>query len=49
MTPTIGDTDPRHAESPTRRAVMGTEMVRWYRERRRQTAEQLRRIYGRED
>ena len=47
MTPTINNTDPH--ESPTRRAIVKAEMVRWYREQRRQMAEQLRRIYGRED
>nr|DAI15387.1 MAG TPA: hypothetical protein [Caudoviricetes sp.] len=46
MTPTINNTDPQYVESPTRRAIVKTEMVRWYREQR---AEQLRRIYGRKD
>lgn len=49
MTPTINNTDRKRHESPTRRAIVKTEMVRWYREQRRQMAEQLRRIYGRED
>lgn len=49
MTPTINNTDPQYVESPTRRAIMKTETVRWYREQHRQMAEQLRRIYGRED
>jgi hypothetical protein len=49
MTPTINNTEPQHHESPTRRAIVKTEMVRWCREQRRQMAEQLRRIYGRED
>lgn len=49
MTPTINNTDPQHVESPTRRAIMKTEMVRWYREQQRQMAEQLRRIYGRKN
>lgn len=49
MTPTIGDTDPQYTESPTRRTIMKAETVRWYREQRRQMAEQLRRIYGRKD
>ena len=49
MTPTISNTNPQYVESPTRRTIMKTEMVRWYREQRRQTAEQLRRIYGRKD
>lgn len=49
MTPTISNTDPQYQESPTRRAIVKAEMVRWYREQRRQMAEQLRRIYGRED
>jgi hypothetical protein len=49
MTPTINNTDPQYHESPTRRTIMKAEMVRWYREQRRQMAEQLRRIYGRED
>ena len=47
MTPTISNTD-RH-ESPTRRTTVKTEMVRWYLKQRRQMAEQLRRIHGRED
>lgn len=47
MTPTITNID-RH-ESPTRRTIMKTEMVRWYLEQQRRTAEQLRRIHGRED
>nr|DAJ47253.1 MAG TPA: hypothetical protein [Bacteriophage sp.] len=46
MTPTITNID---RESPTRRTIMKTEMVRWCREQQRQTAEQLRRIHGRED
>lgn len=45
MTPTINNID----ESPTRRAITKTEMVRWYREQQRRMAEQLRRIHGRED
>lgn len=49
MTPTINNTDPQYTESPTRRTIMKAEMVRWYREQRRQMAEQLRRIYGRKD
>lgn len=49
MTPTINNTDPQYVESPTRRAIVKAEMVRWCREQRRQMAEQLRRIYGRED
>ena len=49
MTPTINNTDPQYVENPTRRTTVKTEMVRWYREQRRQMAEQLRRIYGRED
>lgn len=49
MTPTINNTGPQYVESPTRRTIMETETVRWYREQRRQMAEQLRRIYGRED
>lgn len=49
MTPTINNTDPQYVESPTRRTTVKTEMVRWYREQRRQMAKQLRRIYGRED
>jgi hypothetical protein len=49
MTPTISNTNPQYVESPTRRTIMKTEMVRWYREQHRQTAEQLRRIYGRKD
>lgn len=49
MTPTINNTDPQYIESPTRRTIMKAEMVRLYREQRRQMAEQLRRIYGRED
>lgn len=49
MTPTINNTDPQYTESPTRRTIMKAEMVRWYREQHRQMAEQLRRIYGRED
>jgi hypothetical protein len=49
MTPTINNIDPQYHESPTRRAIMKAEMVRWCREQRRQMAEQLRRIYGRED
>lgn len=47
MMPTIGNTD-RH-ESPTRRTITKAEMVRWYLQQRRQMAEQLRRIHGRED
>lgn len=47
MTPTINNID--RNESPTRRAAMKPEMVRWYREQQRQMAEQLRRIHGRED
>lgn len=47
MMPTITNTD--RNESPTRRTIMKTEMVRWYREQQRQMAEQLRRIHGRED
>lgn len=49
MTPTINNTDTQYVESPTRRAIMKTEMVRWYREQQRQMAEQLRRIHGREN
>lgn len=49
MTPTINNTDTQYVESPTRRTIMKAEMVRWYREQQRQMAEQLRRIYGRED
>nr|DAV19653.1 MAG TPA: hypothetical protein [Caudoviricetes sp.] len=49
MTPTINNTDQQYHESPTRHAIMKAEMVRWYREQRRQMAEQLRRIYGREN
>ena len=49
MTPTISNTNPQYVESPTRRTIMKTEMVRWYREQRRQMAEQLRRIYGRKN
>lgn len=49
MTPTINNTDPQYVESPTPPTTVKTEMVRWYREQRRQMAEQLRRIYGRED
>jgi hypothetical protein len=49
MTPTINNIDRQYHESPTRRAIMKTEMVRWYREQRHQMAEQLRRIHGRED
>ena len=49
MTPTINTTDIQHAESPTRRTEAKAEMVRWYRQQRRQMAEQLRRIYGRKD
>lgn len=49
MTPTINNTDPQYVESPTRRTIVKAEMVRWYREQRCQMAEQLRRIYGRED
>ena len=49
MTPTINNTDPRYAESHTRRTIVKAEMVRWCREQQRQMAEQLRRIYGRED
>lgn len=49
MTPTISNADPQYTESPTRRTIMKTEMVRWYREQHRQMAEQLRRIYGRKD
>jgi hypothetical protein len=44
MTATINNT-----ESPTRHTEAKTEMVRWYRQQRRQMAEQLRRIYGRKD
>lgn len=47
MTPTTNNTD--NHESPTRRTIMKTEMVRWYLQQRRQMAEQLRRIHGRED
>lgn len=49
MTPTINNTDPQYAESPTRRTIMKAETVRWHREQRRRMAEQLRRIHGRED
>lgn len=49
MTPTINSTDPQYVESPTRRTETKMEMVRWYRQQRRQMAEQLRRIYGRKD
>ena len=49
MTPTINTTDTKHAESPTRRTETKAEMVRWYRQQRRQMAEQLRRIYGRKN
>lgn len=49
MTPTINNIDPQYHESPTRRAIMKAEMVRWCREQRRQIAKQLRGIYGRED
>lgn len=49
MTPTINNIDPQSTGSPTRRAIVKAEMVRWYLEQRRQMAEQLRRIYGRED
>nr|DAZ79708.1 MAG TPA: hypothetical protein [Caudoviricetes sp.] len=47
MTPTINNTG--YQESPTRRTMLKTEMVRWYRTQHRRMAEQLRRIYGRED
>lgn len=47
MTPTTNNAD--HHESPTRRTIVKTEMVRWYLKQRRQMAEQLRRIHGRED
>lgn len=49
MTPTINNTNHQYAESPTRRTETKAEMVRWYRQQRRQMAEQLRRIYGRKD
>lgn len=49
MTPTINNIDPQYHESPTRRTTVKTEMVRWYLKQRRQMAEQLRRIHGRED
>jgi hypothetical protein len=49
MMPTINNTERQYHESPTRRTIAKTEMVRWYREQRRQMAEQLRRIHGRED
>lgn len=49
MTPIINNTDPQYAESPTRRTLAKAEMVRWYREQRRQMIEQLRRIYGWKD
>lgn len=49
MTPTINNIDRKYNESPTRRTIMKTEMVRWCREQQRQTAEQLRRIHGREN
>lgn len=49
MTTTINGTDPQYVESPTRRTEAKTEMVRLYRQQRRQMAEQLRRIYGRKD
>lgn len=47
MTPTINNIG--HHESPTRRTIVKTEMVRWYREQQHQMAERLRRIYGRKD
>lgn len=49
MTTTINNTDQQYHESQTRRTILKAEMVRWYRKQRRQMAEQLRRIYGRED
>lgn len=49
MTPTINNTDHQYVESPTRRTETKAEMARWYRQQRRQMAEQLRRIYGRKD
>lgn len=49
MTPTITTIDRQPHESPTRRTITKTEMVRWYLKQRRQMAEQLRRIHGRED
>lgn len=49
MTPTINNIDRQCNESPTRRTIMKTEMVRWYLEQQRKMAEQLRRIYGREN
>ena len=42
MTPTINNTDPQYVESPTRHAIMKTMTSKT-------TAEQLRRIYGREN
>lgn len=49
MTPTINNIDPQYHESPTRRTTMKAEMVRWYTKQRRQMAEQLRKIHGREN
>lgn len=49
MTPTINNTDTKYVESPTRRTEAKAETVRWYRQQRRQMAEQLRRIYGRKN
>lgn len=49
MTPTINNTDTKYVESPTRLTETKAEMVRWYRQQRRQMAEQLRRIYGRKN
>lgn len=46
-TPTISNVD--HRESPTRRTTVKPEMIRWYLKQQRQTAEQLRRIHGREN
>lgn len=47
MTPTVNNAN--HYESPTRRTTMKTGMIRRYLKQRRQMAEQLRRIHGRED